>query len=109
MFDWLDGFFESVSEDVQYITSYLDDIAGGIDNLIDNLNSYIEFSTYYIWVSGIVLGVLFIMLCVVLNNQKKLKEQNESILKKLETLEPKGEKKNAEYDERGIESDHSRG
>ena len=101
-------FVEWLEECIVDIGQSAYDIVENTEILLENLNNYIEFSTYYIWVSGIILGVLFIMLCVVLNNQKKLKEQNESILKKLETLEPKGEKKNAEYDERGTESNYSR-
>lgn len=89
MFDWIESIGESIDSLAEGLIMDLEYIYESLDQLLTNLNNYIEFSTYYIWLSGILLGIIFCMLCVVLSNQKKIKTQNEKIMHHLGIQEEK--------------------
>lgn len=84
---WFEDFFGAVSDDIQSLFDGMNEVTASIDSLIQNLNTYIEFSTYYIYLSGVILTILFCMGCAILGNQKKIKEQNCDILKLLGSKE----------------------
>lgn len=57
MFEWL----ESVQDYFDQVGASIDATLTDLQILIDNLNVYIKFSTYYIYASGVVLVVLLVM------------------------------------------------
>jgi hypothetical protein len=78
------------------VDSLVDYIAGFGDNLnllveelqlmVNSLNDYIMLSTYYIWLSGVVLLLLFVFSIATLKNQALIKRQNQHIIEQNEYI-----------------------
>ncbi len=93
MFEWLEG----IEDYFNQVGASLSTILTDLQTLIDNLNAYITFSTYYIFGSGIAIIVLLIMCASLLSGQAKILKQNNYIIQMLESDSEEGEEKDGEY------------
>jgi len=115
--DWLNGFID----DLNYFTA---DVFNGITEIIDNtnelaasLNEYIKFSTYYIWISGAMLLIMFFMIWVLHTKMDRMADENKKIQNQLtlviQYVKPEeiseGGNTNGSDDQRSYEGDHGRG
>jgi len=95
--EWIDGLFSNLyvwAEDVDLWISNtaqtISDIAINLNQLIIDFQMYIKFSTYYIYFSGGMIVILFILLLVQGRKLGNLNLQNEKILICLEEMKKEG-------------------
>lgn len=97
-------FFTEMEEALNAVPEYFNQLNDRVNTMlseaeatIDKMEAYIQFSSYYYFISGALLVIMFIMLCVVLSKLSKLSKSNTALQdtvihlnKKLDGLESSG-------------------
>ena len=115
--EWLNDFFTALDEFVDDMYYMSNEMINNINQLVQDLNAYIKFSTYYIWASGAMLLIMFIMIWALHTKLTRMADENTKIqnqlIQVLQYVKPKeiseGGNKNGSDDKRSNEGDHGRG
>lgn len=115
--EWLNDFFTALDEFVDDMYYMSNEMINNINQLVQDLNAYIKFSTYYIWGSGALLLIMLFMIWVLHTKLDKMANENIKIQNQLmlvlQYVKPeeitKGGNVNGTDDQRSYEGDHGRG
>lgn len=92
---WIEDSIISILEYIMLFDDAFAEHSLTADEILQKLESLIEASNSYFIVSGIVLGLIAVMLVCVLVNQSKIKKQLADLNKKLTADEPEKDKPEA--------------
>lgn len=81
--EWLNDFFTALDEFVDDMYYMSNEMINNINQLVQDLNAYIKFSTYYIWASGALLLIMFIMIWALHTKMDRMAEENTKIQNQL--------------------------